>query len=142
MGMNIQKQSTGRKGKVSSSSRKKGGKAISDRGIVFIKASYNNTIVMVANPKGQKITQESGGSAGFKNSRKSTSEAAEVAAKRAAEYVKSRGMSVVDVKLNGTGTGREGAVRGLWLAGLTVATLQDVTGIAHNGVKKKKRQRK
>ena len=141
--MNKQTQTSNKKGRSTQSSRgKAAGRAISDRGIVYIKAHYNNTIVMIANPKGQKITQESGGSAGFKNARKSTSEAAEVAGKKVGERVRSRGMSVVDVKLNGVGPGREGAVRGLAASGLQIATLQDVTGIAHNGVKKKKRQRK
>ena len=131
--------------KQTSSSAKKGSKhgaAVSSVGTIYIKSTHNNTIITCTNQKDQTVRQESGGSAGFKNSRKSTSEAAEVAAKRLGEFVKSKGMSTVVIRLNGVGQGREGAVRGLVLAGLTVTTMHDVTGIAHNGVKKKKRQRK
>jgi small subunit ribosomal protein S11 len=127
-------------------SRKKGaskhGATISSVGVVCIKSTHNNTIITCTNQKDQTIRQESGGSAGFKNSRKSTSEAAEVAGRKLGEYVKSKGMGTIVIKLNGVGQGREGAVRGLVLSGLTVTTMHDVTGIAHNGVKKKKRQRK
>ena len=127
--------------KISSKKSKRSGKTVPAQGRVYIKSTYNNCIVMIANAKGQKIIQESGGSAGFKNSRKSTSEAAEVAAKKAAEFVKARGMTNVDVKLNGFGPGREGAIRGLHVSGLTVSSLEDLTGIPHNGVKRKKRKR-
>ena len=120
----------------------KGAATITNMGVVNIKSGSNNTIITCSNQKSQTIRQESGGSAGFKNSRKATSEAAEVAGKKLGEYVKSRGMSTVAIKLNGAGKGIEGAVRGLVLSGLSVTTIQDVTGIAHNGVKKKKRQRK
>ena len=111
-------------------------------GVVSVKSGSNNTIITCANQKNQTIRQESGGSAGFKNSRKGTSEAAEVAGKRLGEYVKSRGMSTISIKLSGAGKGIEGAVRGLVLSGLTVTTIQDVTGIAHNGTRRKKRLRK
>lgn len=118
------------------------GAAVSSMGVVTIRSSRNNTIITATNQKLQTIRQESGGSAGFKNSRKSTSEAAEQAARKLGEYVKARGMSTIVIKLKGVGQGREGAVRGLVLAGLTVTTIHDLTPIAHNGVKKKKRQRK
>ena len=118
------------------------GAAVSSMGVVTIRSSRNNTIITATNQKLQTIRQESGGSAGFKNSRKSTSEAAEQASRKLGEYVKARGMSTIVIKLKGVGQGREGAVRGLVLAGLTVTTIHDLTPIAHNGVKKKKRQRK
>ena len=116
--------------------------AVSSIGVVTIRASHNNTIITCANQKKQTIRQESGGSAGFKNSRKSTSEAAEQAARKLGEHVKAKGMSTIVIKLKGVGQGREGAVRGLVLAGLSVTFIHDITPIAHNGVRKKKRQRK
>ena len=126
--------------------RKKGasknGATVTSVGFVCIRSSHNNTIITCTNAKHQTIRQESGGSAGFKNSRKSTSEAAEVAGRKLGEYVKAKGLTTVAIVLRGVGQGREGAVRGLVLAGLTVTHVHDKTGIAHNGVKKKKRQRK
>ena len=114
---------------------------VTGAGKIYIKASRNNTIITGANAKGETVGWQSGGRY-FKNSRKSTSEAAEVAGKKLGEYLKSLGMGTVAVYLNGVGQGREGALRGLVLSGLTVSHIHDVTGIAHNGVKKKKQQRK
>lgn len=127
--------------------KKKNGKLgapITTIGVVHIHSTHNNTIITCANQRSQVVSQASGGTGRvFKNARKSTGEAAEVAAKQVGEYVKSRGMSAVAIRLNGVGQGgKEGAVRGLVLAGLSVTTISDVTGIPHNGVKKKKRQRK
>ena len=126
--------------------RKKGasknGATVTSVGFVCIRSSHNNTIITCTNAKHQTIRQESGGSAGFKNSRKSTSEAAEVAGRKLGEYVKAKGLTTVAIVLRGVGQGREGAVRGLVLSGLTVTTIQDVTGIAHNGTRRKKRLRK
>lgn len=123
--------------------KKKGrGPAAPSQVVCHITSTFNNTHVTFTLPNGAKIVSASGGSVGFKNSRKSTSEAAEVAAKKAAEVVKAQGVSTVDIKLRGFGPGREGAVRGLYVVGLVVSTMQDVTGIAHNGVKKKKQARK
>lgn len=126
--------------------KKKGGKQgapITAVGVINIQATHNNTIINCANQRSQTVCQASGGvGRTFKNSRKSTGEAAEIAAKQVGEYVKARGMSIVAIRLKGAGQGGPGAVRGLVLAGLSVSTISDVTGVPHNGVKKKKRQRK
>lgn len=123
---------------------KAGGAPVTAVGVVHIQSTHNNTIITCANQKSQTVAQGSGGGGRvFKNARKSTGEAAEVAARKVGEYVKSRGMSTISIRLSGAGQGgKEGAVRGLVLAGLSVTTISDVTGIPHNGVKKKKRQRK
>lgn len=128
-------------------SKKKGGKQgapVTSVGVVRVKATRNNTIITVGNQRNQTVFQASGGTdRTFRNARKSTGEAAEVAARKAGEFVKSRGMSTVAIRLKGAGQGgKEGAVRGLVLAGLSVSTISDVTGIPHNGVRKKKSQRK
>lgn len=128
-------------------SKKKGGKQgapITSTGVVHIQSTHSNTIITCANQRNQTVFQASGGTDRvFKNARKSTGEAAEVAARKVGEFVKARGMSTVAIRLKGAGQGgKEGAVRGLVLAGLSVSTISDVTGIPHNGVKKKKKQRK
>jgi small subunit ribosomal protein S11 len=142
--MSVSKKQTSSKTAIA---KKKGGKQgapITSVGVVHIQSTHNNTIITCANQRNQTVFQASGGTdRTFKNARKSTGEAAEVAARKVGEYVKTRGMGTIAIRLKGAGQGgKEGAVRGLVLAGLTVSTISDVTGIPHNGVKKKKRQRK
>ena len=53
-------------------------------GVAHIKASFNNTIVTISDVNGNTVCWTSGGSVGFKGSRKSTPYAAQVAAEEAA----------------------------------------------------------
>ena len=129
-------------GKTSKTSKKGQKVSLSSNGTIVINASFNNTMITCMNAKNQTVAWQSGGSANFKNSRKSTSEAAEVAAKKLGVELKQRGMSSVFVKIQGVGQGREGAVRGLVASGLNVSHLKDITRIAHNGCRRKKKLRK
>ena len=61
--------------------RKRERKNIS-HGQAHIKASFNNTIINITDVSGNTVVWTSGGSVGFKGSRKSTPYAAQVAAKR------------------------------------------------------------
>jgi small subunit ribosomal protein S11 len=110
-------------------------------GVAHIQASFNNTMVTVADMAGNVIVWTSAGSQGFKGSRKSTpfaaQRAAEVAAKKAMEY----GMKQVDVYVKGPGSGRESAIRSLQAAGLKINLIKDVTPIPHNGCRPPKRRR-
>ena len=49
-------------------------------GIAFVKATFNNTIISIADDNGNVIAWSSAGAKGFKGSRKSTAYAAQVAA--------------------------------------------------------------
>ena len=115
--------------------------SLSSTGTIVINASFNNTKITCMNQKKQTVAWQSGGSAGFKNSRKSTSEAAEVAGKKLGLEVKARGMSSVSIEIQGVGQGREGAVRGLNASGLVISQLKEITRIAHNGCRRKKLRR-
>ena len=53
-------------------------------GLVFIQASFNNTIVTITDPHGNVVSWSSAGAHGFKGSRKSTPYAAQVTADAAA----------------------------------------------------------
>ncbi len=120
--------------------KKKKGK-VSPDGIVFIKATHNNTIVNVTDHYGNTISWAAAGKVGFKGSRKNTAFAAGQAAEDAAKEAVSRGMVRVDVKVKGPGSGREMAIRSLAIAGLKVKTIKDVTPIPHNGCRPPKRRR-
>ena len=111
------------------------------RGIVYIKASFNNTIVTLSDLEGKVIAWKSAGSLGFRGSRKGTPFAAQQAAMNVANAVRDHGMRSVEVRVSGPGSGRESAIRALAAAGLEVRHIRDVTPIPHNGCRPPKRRR-
>ena len=117
-------------------------KKVSDpRGVANIKATFNNTHISVTDKFGNVITWATAGPSGFKGSRKSTSYAATIAAEKAAKEAITMGMTSVDVRVKGPGSGRESAVRSLAAAGLTITSIRDVTPLPHNGCRPPKRRR-
>jgi small subunit ribosomal protein S11 len=110
-------------------------------GIVHIQATFNNTLVTITDMQGNPISWYSGGRAGFKGSRKSTSYAATQVAQRAAREAMAHGLKQVEVRIKGPGSGRESAIRGLQAVGLDITTIKDVTPVPHNGCRPKKRRR-
>jgi small subunit ribosomal protein S11 len=110
-------------------------------GIAHIHATFNNTIVTIADQQGLVVAWASAGSVGFKGSRKGTPFAAQMAAEAAARKVSDVGMRAVVVFVKGPGGGRESAVRALQAAGLSVISIKDVTPIPHNGCRPPKRRR-
>ncbi len=110
-------------------------------GIAHILASFNNTVVSISDPHGGVISWSSAGRAGFKGSRKSTAFAATVVGQEAARVAVSKGMSEVEVRVQGPGAGRESAIRALQATGLTVTLIKDLTPMPHNGCRPRKRRR-
>ncbi|MCD6249328.1 MAG: 30S ribosomal protein S11 [candidate division Zixibacteria bacterium] len=120
--------------------KKKVGK-VDAYGIVHIKATFNNTIVTIADNNGKTISWGSAGKVGFKGSKKSTPFAAQLAGSAAAKEALSMGLRRVEVWVKGPGSGREAAIRSLAAAGLEVTMIRDVTPIPHNGCRPPKRRR-
>ena len=110
-------------------------------GQAHIKASFNNTIITITDQTGAVVTWSSGGSVGFKGSRKSTPYAAQLAAEQAARKAGEMGVRKLDVIVSGSGSGRDTAVRTLQNMGIEVTGVRDVTPIPHNGCRPKKRKR-
>ncbi|MGO8719010.1 MAG: 30S ribosomal protein S11 [Acidobacteriaceae bacterium] len=110
-------------------------------GVVYIQASFNNTIVTITDGQGNTISWKSSGSLGFRGSRKGTPFAAQQAAVNAANQAREHGMRSVDVRVSGPGSGRESAIRALASAGIEVRTIRDVTPVPHNGCRPPKRRR-
>jgi small subunit ribosomal protein S11 len=110
-------------------------------GIAHIKASFNNTLILIADLDGNAVAWSSAGSNGFKGSRKGTPFAAQIAAQDAAQKAREHGMKRVEVRVKGPGSGRESAMRALQTAGLDVISVRDVTPIPHNGCRARKRRR-
>ncbi len=122
-------------------SRKKGKRVVVD-GVAHVHASFNNTIITIADRQGNALGWATAGGSGFRGSRKSTPFAAQIAAERVAtDMVDNHGMKSVDVLVKGPGPGRESAVRAMNGAGLKINTIADVTPIPHNGCRPPKRRR-
>ncbi|VAW07074.1 SSU ribosomal protein S11p (S14e) [hydrothermal vent metagenome] len=110
-------------------------------GVVHVNASFNNTMITIADEQGNAISWSSAGAMGFKGSRKSTPYAAQLAAEDAGKKAMDHGMQTVSVAVRGPGSGRESALRALQTVGLTVSIIRDVTPIPHNGCRPRKRRR-
>ena len=120
---------------------KKKEKKIVPMGFVHIQATFNNTIVSIADPAGNVVAWSSAGSLGFRGSRKGTPFAAQQASSTAAGKVREYGMRVVEVRISGPGAGRESAIRALATAGIEVRAIKDVTPVPHNGCRPPKKRR-
>src|SRR5271163_2152479 len=110
-------------------------------GLVFIQASFNNTIVTITDQQGNTLSWKSSGSLGFRGSRKGTPFAAQQAAAGAASAARDHGLRSVDVRVSGPGSGRESAIRALAATGIEVRSIRDVTPMPHNGCRPPKRRR-
>lgn len=110
-------------------------------GIAHIQATFNNTIVSIADPDGNTLCWSSAGRIGFKGSRKGTPFAAQVAAQNCGNLAKDLGVRTLDVQVRGPGAGRESAIRALSASGVEIKSIRDVTPIPHNGCRPRKRRR-
>tara|TARA_B100001123_G_C15095621_1_gene941428 strand:+ start:62 stop:502 length:441 start_codon:yes stop_codon:yes gene_type:complete len=110
-------------------------------GIAFVNATFNNTIVTIADDSGNVIAWSSAGAKGFKGSRKSTPYAAQIAADTAATKAQEHGLKVLTVKLKGPGAGRETALRALQSRGFKILSIKDTTPMPHNGSRPPKKRR-
>lgn len=111
------------------------------KGVVNIKASFNNTMICISDPEGDVICSDSGGSVGFKGSRKSTPFAAQRAAEKCANTAKRYGVREVEIKVKGPGSGRESAISAIQATGIRISSIEDITPLPHNGCRPKKRRR-
>ena len=109
--------------------------------IAHVNSSFNNTLITITDYQGNTIAWSSSGSMGFKGSRKSTPYAAQLAAEDAGKKASEHGVKIVDIEVQGPGSGRESALRALQMVGFQVNSIRDVTPIPHNGCRPKKRRR-
>jgi small subunit ribosomal protein S11 len=111
------------------------------RGVVHIKATFNNTLVSVTDMRGNVIAWSSAGSCGFKGSRKSTPFAAQTATEMAVKKAIEQGIRQIEINVSGPGSGRETAIRSIQNFGLNILLIKDVTLIPHNGCRPSKKRR-
>ncbi|MBM3633048.1 MAG: 30S ribosomal protein S11 [Alphaproteobacteria bacterium] len=109
--------------------------------VAHINATFNNTVITIADEQGNAISWSSAGSVGFKGSRKSTPYAAQLAAEDAGKKASEHGVRNVSVMVKGPGSGRETALRALQSVGFNVTIIRDVSPVPHNGCRAPKRRR-
>ena len=113
-----------------------------EQGRIYIKATFNNTIMTITDTKGNAIGWSSTGVHGFKGSRKSTPFAARVAADDALKKAVEIGMKSVDVFVKGPGSGRESALRAISaIEDMRITSINDITPVPHNGCRPPKQRR-
>lgn len=118
-----------------------GGKQKCESGRIYIKATFNNTMITVTDDKGNVITWLSAGSVGFSGPKKSTPFAATKVAEAIMQKIQDSGPFNVDVFVRGVGNGRDSAVRSLAAKGLNILSIRDVTPVPHNGPRPPKPRR-
>lgn len=126
---------------VSAPKHKSRRKLLSTSGRVYIKSSFNNTIITITDDKGNVINWGSSGSSGFKGTKKGTPFAAQIASANCAKKASEMGLKQVAVFVSGPGSGRETAIRALQASGLSVTFIKDITPIPHNGCRPPKQRR-
>jgi len=117
-------------------------KRIVTQGIVHILSTFNNTIVNITDTQGNTLVWESGGTVGFKGTRKSTPYAAQLAAQKAVKRaMQEYGLQEAEVWIKGAGAGRESALKAVYATGLKITKIRDVTPLPHNGCRPPARRR-
>lgn len=111
------------------------------RGVVHVLATYNNTMITLADERGATLGWSSAGTLGFKGTKKATPFAAARVAEMIAEKARKIGIDEVVVLVSGVGSGRESAIRALANRGLNIFFIKDVTPLPHNGPRAKKVRR-
>lgn len=110
-------------------------------GTLNVLATFNNTIVTLADQKGNSLIAASCGALGFKGSRKSTPFAAAKVGEIIGEKAQQMGMKEADVVVRGVGAGRESALRAFAGKGITITKITDKTPVPYNGPRPKKARR-
>jgi small subunit ribosomal protein S11 len=116
-------------------------KNIQQKGIIHIQSTKNNTLITLTDLQGNTKFWTSAGTLGFKNSRKSTTYAAQAAAEELAKKALVLGFSSVIVKIKGLGYGKESTVRALYKSRLIITQLIEQTPVPHNGCRPPKKRR-
>ena len=110
-------------------------------GIAYIHSTFNNTVVTITDSEGKVVIWKSGGTSGFKRTKKGTPFAAQIAAEQAAQVAIENGMKQIEIKIKGPGSGREASIRSIQATGLEVTRIVDITPVPHNGARPPKKRR-
>lgn len=124
---------------------RKGSKKLSrkklDKGVLHVQSTYNNTKVLLTDPKGNAICSSSSGALGFKGAKKGTPFAATKIGEVLSEKAEALGLKEVDVVVKGVGSGREAAIRSFTSKGIQIVSIKDMTPVPFNGPRPPKPRR-
>lgn len=109
--------------------------------VAHVKSTFNNTVVSITSTEGEVLLRSSAGQFGFKGSRKSTPFAATQIGNKLAKDLLGMGTRMIEVNLQGPGSGRDSVVRAFQSSGINVTALRDVTPLPHNGPRAPKKPR-
>ena len=109
-------------------------------GIAYIHSTFNNTVVTITDSEGKVVIWKSGGTSGFKGTKKGTPFAAQIAAEQAAQVAIENGMKKIEIKIKGPGSGREASIRSIQATDLEVTRIVDITPVPHNGARPPKKK--
>ncbi|MBI3088857.1 MAG: 30S ribosomal protein S11 [Candidatus Colwellbacteria bacterium] len=112
-----------------------------ENGRIYIRSSYNNTVMTVTDEKGNVLAWATAGALGFSGPKKSTPFAASKVTAAIAEKIAKTGPHRVEVLVSGVGPGRDSAIRSLANQGFEIISIRDITPIPHNGPKPPKPRR-
>ena len=112
-----------------------------DAGILYVQSTYNNTMCLLTDVKGNALAASSAGALGFKGAKKGTPFAAAKVGEVLADKAKLMGVKEVSAVIKGVGSGRESAVRSFITKGISISGVKDVTPVPFNGPRAKKPRR-
>lgn len=111
-------------------------KRTSERGRIYVTATYNNTLVTVTDDLGQPLINGSCGMFGFSGTRKSTPYAATVTIQTTIQKaIDDHNMREVAVYIKGIGPGRLASLKAIKSSGVDIQKILDITPVPHNGVR-------
>lgn len=113
---------------------------IVEKGKIYVTATFNNTLVTIADDHGNVVAWGSTGKSGFSGSKKSTPYAATVTIENTVTEAKNHGLKRLEVFIKGPGPGRDAVLRVLRGSGLKIDLIADVTPIPHNGTRPRKKK--
>ena len=112
-----------------------------ESGVLHVQSTYNNTMVLLTDTKGNALLASSAGALGFRGAKKGTPFAAAKVGEVLGEKAVDLGLKEISVIVKGVGSGRESAIRGFISKGFNITNIKDETPVPHNGPKPKKPRR-
>lgn len=110
-------------------------------GFLYIRTTYNNTMLLLTDKNGNAVMSSSSGALGFKGAKKGTPFAAAKVGELLGEKASMIGVKNVDVIIRGIGPGRESSLRAFATKGVQISSIVDRTPIPHNGPRPPKPRR-
>ena len=137
----VKQSSLTEEGKAAGAAKSQSARRHLDFAVLHVESTYNNTGLVLTDPKGNVLAWSSSGTLGFKGAKKGTPFAAAKVGELIGEKAQTLGVKEVQVIVKGVGSGRESSIRGFISKGIGITSIRDNTPIPHNGPRAKKPRR-